>query len=96
MTSTKPASIPVARNHWYHRDQRGSWSIKAVLPTIAAELDYGALEVKDGVGAQAAWFEAADPGCDLLRREALEEALKVYCQRDTEAMITVARALAGK
>jgi hypothetical protein len=87
--------LPVARNHWYHRDQRGSWSIKAVLPTIAAELDYGALEVKDGGDAQAAWFEAADPACDPLRREALEEALKTYCARDTWAMVAVARALAG-
>jgi CRISPR/Cas system-associated exonuclease Cas4 (RecB family) len=87
--------LPVARNHWYHRDQRGSWSIKAVLPTIAADLDYGALEVKDGGDAQTAWLEAADPACDPLRREALEEALKAYCARDTWAMIAVARALAG-
>ncbi len=87
--------LPVARNHWYHRDQRGSWSIKAVLPTIAAELDYGALEVKDGGDAQAAWFEAADPACDPLRREALEEALRAYCERDTWAMVAVARALSG-
>lgn len=87
--------LPVAREHWYHRDQRGSWSIKAVLPTIAAELDYGALEVKDGGDAQAAWFEAADPACDPLRREALEEAMKAYCARDTWAMVAVARALAG-
>jgi hypothetical protein len=87
--------LPVARNYWYHRDQRGSWSIKAVLPTIAAELDYGTLEVKDGGDAQAAWFEAVDPACDPLRREALEEALKAYCERDTWAMVAVARALAG-
>jgi hypothetical protein len=87
--------LPVARNHWYHRDQRGSWSIKAVLPTIAAELDYGALEVKDGGGAQAARLEAADPVCAPLRREALEEALKAYCARDTWAMIAVARAFTG-
>jgi len=86
--------LPVARNHWYHRDQRGSWSIKAVLPTIAAGLDYGTLEVKDGGDAQAAWFEAVDPACDPMRREALEEALKAYCERDTWAMVAVARALA--
>lgn len=86
--------LPVAREHWYHRDQRGSWSIKAVLPTIAAELDYGALEVKDGGDAQGAWLEAADPACDPLRREAIEEALKAYCERDTWAMVAVARALA--
>ncbi|GIX20959.1 MAG: hypothetical protein KatS3mg120_2635 [Erythrobacter sp.] len=88
--------LPVARNHWYHRDQRGSWSIKAVLPTIAAGLDYGALEVKDGGDAQAAWFEAADPACAPARRAALEEALKAYCARDTWAMVAVARALAGE
>jgi hypothetical protein len=87
--------LPLARNHWYHRDQRGSWSIKAVLPTIATELDYGALEVKDGGDAQAAWFEAADPACAPPRREALEDALKTYCARDTWAMVAVARKLVG-
>jgi hypothetical protein len=87
--------LPVARNYWYHRDQRGSWSIKAVLPTIAAELDYGALEVKDGGDAQSAWLEAADPACDPLRREALEEALRACCARNTFAIIAVARVLAG-
>lgn len=87
--------LPLARNHWYHRNQRGSWSIKAVLPTIAAKLDYGALEVKDGGDAQAAWFEAADQACDPLRREALVEALKSYCARDTWAMVAVARKLVG-
>ena len=87
--------LPVARDHWYHRDQRGSWSIKAVLPTIAPELDYGALEVKDGGNAQAAWLEAADPACNPQRRTALEGALKAYCARDTWAMVAVARALVG-
>ena len=85
--------LPVAREHWYHRDQRGSWSIKAVLPTIAPELDYASLEVKDGGNAQEAWLEAAAPDCDLLRREALADALKAYCERDTWAMVKVARTL---
>lgn len=75
--------------------QRLGWSIKVVLPTIAPELDYGALEVKHGGEAQAAWLEAARPACDPLRREALEEALRAYCERDTWAMVAVARALAG-
>ncbi len=88
--------LPVARNTWYHRDQRGSWSIKAVLPTITSELDYASLEVKDGVNAQEAWYEAADPSCDPSRREALEEALKAYCERDTWAMVAVARGLTGE
>ena len=85
--------LPVTREHWYHRDQRGSWSIKAVLPTIAPELDYSSLEVKGGGNAQEAWLEAAAPGCDPLRREALVDALKAYCERDTWAMVRVARTL---
>lgn len=87
--------LPVTRNNWYHRDQRGSWSIKAVLPTIAPELDYASLEVKDGGNAQLAWQEAADPACSPSRREALAEALKAYCERDTWAMVVVSRKLVG-
>lgn len=82
--------LPVARACWYHRDQRGSWSIKAVLPTIAA-LDYDALEVKHGGMAQEAWIEAVDPSTDLVRKWALEEGLRAYCQQDTWAMILLAR-----
>lgn len=87
--------LPVARANWYHRDQRGSWSIKAVLPTIAAELDYAALEVKDGGRAQEAYVEAITPGTSDARRAALDVALRAYCGRDTEAMIVLARRLAG-
>jgi hypothetical protein len=85
--------LPVARAHWYHRDQRGSWSIKAVLPTIAAEMDYAGLEVKDGGSAQEAYVEAIDPRTDEARMLALDVALRAYCGRDTEAMIALARRL---
>ena len=87
--------LPVTREHWYHRDQRGSWSIKSVLPTIAADLDYAGLEGKDGGMAQDSFLEAIDPATTPERRWALEEALKAYCQRDTWAMVLVARRLTG-
>lgn len=87
--------LPVTHAHWYHRDQRGSWSIKAVLPTIASELDYASLEVKDGGAAQEAFLEAMAPETSAERRRALELALKAYCARDTEAMIVLARRLAA-
>lgn len=87
--------LPVTRANWYHRDQRGSWSIKAVLPTIAAEMDYAALEVKDGGSAQEAYAEAIAAGCTPERRQALDTALRAYCGRDTEAMIVLARRLAS-
>lgn len=87
--------LPVARAHWYHRDQRGSWSIKAVLPTMADGLGYDELEVKDGGNAQEAFLEAISSGCSPARRWALEEGLKAYCERDTWAMVVVMRGLVG-
>lgn len=85
--------LPVARACWYHRDQRGSWSLKAVLPTVAPALDYGSLEVSDGGSAQAAYLEATAEGCPAERGAALDAALRLYCGRDTEAMIVLARRL---
>lgn len=84
--------LPVTRATWYHRDQRGSWSIKAVLPTIAPELDYSGLDVKDGGQAQAAWLEIT-AGADPARRTELERGLLAYCERDTWAMVVLARRL---
>ena len=88
--------LPVTRANWYHRDQRGSWSIKAVLPTVAAEMDYAGLEVKDGGSAQEAYLEAICGGCTAERRMALNAALRAYCGRDTEAMIVLARRLCAE
>lgn len=88
--------LPVTRAHWYHPAQRGSWSLKAVLPTIAPALDYEALEVKHGGDAQAAYMEAVVESCTVDRRAALDLALRVYCGQDVEAMRVVARALVAE
>lgn len=88
--------LPVARACWYHRDQRGSWSIKAVLPTITAELGYAGLEVADGSAAQLAYAEAINPETNAERRHEIDRALKAYCRRDTEAMIAVLRRLVAR
>lgn len=79
---------PVARKHYYHPSQQGSWSIKSVLPAIAPELQYGDLdEVQDGGGAQAAYLEAVDPATSAERRDALRTRLLDYCRLDTFAMV---------
>lgn len=85
--------LPVARSHFYHRDQRGSWSIKAVLPTIAPALSYSDLQVKDGGNAQLAYMEAIALKSGTPRKRAIEAALKAYCERDTWAMVAIYRGL---
>lgn len=87
--------LPVAQAHYYHRDQRGSWSIKKVLPTIAPDLDYSDLEVGDGVAAQIAWLEARSAKCKPERRAQIAASLEAYCERDTWAMVVLLRRMAG-
>jgi CRISPR/Cas system-associated exonuclease Cas4 (RecB family) len=87
--------LPVTRRHWYHRDQRGSWSIKAVLPTIRSDPGYEVLAVPDGSAAQAAYLEAIAPGCADWRREQIDRDLRDYCALDTLAMVKLLRHLSG-
>ena len=83
--------LPLTRAHYYHPAMKGSWSIKAVLPTIAPDLDYAELpEVQDGGGAQEAYCEAIDPVTPPGRKQVLDEALRRYCGRDTEALVRLA------
>jgi hypothetical protein len=79
---------PVTRENYYHPDMLGSGSIKAVLPTIAPDMDYAELEgIREGTEASAAYLEAIDPGTSQQRREALRDSLLKYCRHDTEAMV---------
>ncbi len=82
---------PLAKAGYYHRDMHGSWSIKAVLPTIAPELRYDALDgVKNGTQAQSAYLEAINVETTTARREKLRAELLTYCELDTLAMVAVA------
>jgi hypothetical protein len=87
--------LPVTKLHWYHRDQRGSWSIKAVLPTMT-DLDYKNMDVKDGTSAQEAYLEAINLEATDSRRSFLATALREYCKQDTWAMVVMARFLSKR
>jgi hypothetical protein len=85
---------PVVRRGYYHPAMRGRWSIKAVLPTLAPELDYAQLDgVQDGAMAQQAYLLAIDPATDAPRRAQLRAQLLRYCAQDTLAMVRVVQAL---
>jgi hypothetical protein len=81
---------PIAREHYYHPEMRGSWSIKAVLPTIAPDLAYDDLEVANGGMAQEAFAEMMHADTSTERHQQLSEALLKYCERDTLAMVRIA------
>ncbi len=86
---------PIARRSYYHPAMLGSWSIKALLPAIAPDLDYAQLDgVRDGGGAQLAFVEATAPGTSATRQSELRQQLLRYCAHDTLAMVRVAQFLA--
>ena len=80
--------LPVARDHYYHPSQQGSWSIKAVLPALCPELNYGDLDgVQDGGMAMDAFLEALAPQTGKARKTEIEQQLLAYCALDTYAMV---------
>ena len=84
--------LSIVRTNYYHPSQNGSWSIKAVLPSIAPNLGYAGLgEVSDGGSAQLAYLEMTGGGTLQERKNELDVALRRYCRRDTEGMVAIAR-----
>jgi hypothetical protein len=77
------------REHYYHPDMMGSWSIKSVLPTLS-DLSYKDVGiVQDGGAATEAFAEMLRPKCTEARRKELRRALLDYCRLDTMAMVRV-------
>ena len=89
--------LPIARNRYYHPDQHGSWSIKAVLPAVCPDLSYEALDgVKDGMAAQGAFLEAMAEETTSERKAEIESQLLEYCKLDTFAMVRLWEFFRGK
>jgi len=79
--------IPI-KQHYYHRDMQGSFSLKKVLPTIVPDLSYSDLEeVRDGMMAQQAFLELINTDTNRDRKNFLKDALLKYCELDTLAMV---------
>ena len=82
--------LNIATERYYHPTQQGSWSIKKVLPAIAADLDYGQLEgVQNGEMAMTAFKEATNSACLPERKAEIEVQLRRYCGLDTLAMVKI-------
>ena len=80
--------LPVARDHYYHPSQQGSWSIKAILPALCPDLTYSDLDgVQDGGMAMDAFLEALAPQTSKARKSEIEQQLLAYCALDTYAMV---------
>ena len=87
---------PIVRDHFYHPDQHGSWSLKDVLPAACADLRYDALAgVQNGGMAMDAFLEALAPETGADRKAQIERELLDYCQLDTYAMVRLWELFSG-
>ena len=87
--------LPIVRRCIYHPAFGSSFSLKAVAPALIEGFGYGDLDqIAGGGAASAAFLRIASGGVSDAEEEArLREALRVYCGRDTLALVELHRAL---
>jgi len=91
------SAIPLyPKTHYYHPAFNGSYSIKAVLPTVAPHLAYDDLEIQEGTMASLQFHRMAFGDVDPTEQARLRTALLAYCERDTLAMVEIRKALRAK
>lgn len=81
--------LPIVRNHVYHPDFGGSFSLKSVLPALVSELDYDTLAISDG-GTASLELERllfSGDGLEPAVREQLRSDLLRYCHQDTWGLV---------
>lgn len=87
--------------NYYHRDLSGSYSIKKTLPVLVPSLSYEEMKkhaVGNGVQAYVTYlnYDTPNPIRDMNSKEERREALRLYCQQDTWAMVEILRAVREK
>jgi predicted RecB family nuclease len=81
--------LPIVKRCYYHPDQQGSWSLKAIIEPMTG-MSYSELEgVQVGTEAGTAYTECLDPATSLERREQLRRQMLEYCQLDTLATVRI-------
>jgi len=82
--------LNLTRDHYYHPDMKGSWSIKNVLPTLS-NLNYSELIVQNGSHAQIAYMDLMDPKTPEKEKKIIKNNLLKYCELDTYAMFEITK-----
>ena len=79
--------------HYVHPSQKGSWSLKTVLPAFDPDLKYGDLDVQEGMEAVVQYSRMISPETSDSEAREIEEDLLAYCAQDTWAMVVIHREL---
>lgn len=77
---------------YYHPSQKGSASIKAVLPALTGK-SYKDLLIADGGTASLEYLRVTFGECEPKERERVRRNLETYCALDTKGMVDIVAAL---
>ena len=77
------------KNLYVHKDFKGSYSIKKVLPVFAQELDYKKLNIQDGSMAMNSWKKMVFETKSKTEKEKIKKDMLEYCKLDTWAMVRI-------
>jgi len=80
--------MPFRNFNIYHPAQKGSCSLKDVLPALTGQ-DYSALEIQDGGQASGAFVGILNGQAE--NKQAILDNLEKYCGQDTMAMVEILR-----
>lgn len=81
------------KQHYVHKDFKGSSSIKKVLPVLVPTLSYSELEIKEGGTAAQSWNQIVTEESEGLDKDKIASNLREYCKLDTYAMYAVWKTL---
>ena len=83
------------RNFWWHdARQRGSCSLKYVLPAVTGTT-YEGMEIAEGGQAAREFQRVVFGNVDPAEKARVLAALRTYCAQDTLALVQMTRALTG-
>lgn len=77
------------KNMYVHKDFKGKYSIKKVLPVFDPELSYKDLAVQDGSMAMSSWKKLVFSDMSEPEKEQLKSDMLKYCKLDTWAMVRI-------
>ena len=84
----KDLMVPFQKKYYYAPEMKGSYSIKAVLPSLVPELSYDNLEINEG-GLASIAYESLQTETDLMFIAEIRQQLIEYCKLDTLGMVRI-------
>jgi len=81
------------KNLYVHKDFKGKYSIKKILPVFDPKLSYKDLTIQDGSMAMNSWKKMVFETENEAEKEQIKKDMLEYCKLDTWAMVRIYESL---